>query len=189
MQGFFKYFKLARKTRCFASLGLQASYLVIKTLSYYWVFTAPIRLSDGFMFQSTIKAAMFNDETCMYIVVIGSPFGCMDERVTTHNCSIADPKTGRGAFYIHRTQKSVFRAVYKYNIIKEYSNNRISNRRMPSGVTYDFSFLSSDFAFANANSNFFLHVCGALTTKKCGDNADAGACEIVNGNYMSLGGK
>ena len=53
-------------------------------------------------------------------------------------------------------------------------------------LTYDFSHLSADYAFSNGNSHFMLHVCGPLT-KSCGDNTRSGACEVVNGNYLSLG--
>ena len=55
------------------------------------------------------------------------------------------------------------------------------------GITYDFSYLLDDYEFTNVNSRFKLHVCGELK-EGCGpDNKDAAACEIVNGNFFSLG--
>ncbi|KAL5265715.1 hypothetical protein ACHWQZ_G006428 [Mnemiopsis leidyi] len=98
--------------------------------------------------ESVIQSAFFNDELCLYIVEVASPYGCIQETVTSHNCTITHPETG---------------------------------------ITYDFSYLREDYQFANVHSNFKVHVCGALA-EGCGpDNRDSASCEIVNGNYLSLG--
>ena len=50
-------------------------------------------------FQSVIQSAFFSDELCLYIVEVASPYGCIQETVTSHNCTITHPDTGNTLSY------------------------------------------------------------------------------------------